>query len=212
METQVKRSAKTCPRLSPGAIVFSVDKGNGPVSAHDVASELLARLPRLGEVKLHKLLYYCQGWHLGWTASPLFSEKIEAWANGPVVADLWRARKYGEEAPAPRHLDAAMLGTVGYVVSRYGSFSGMDLIRLTHGEDPWRDATEHSGPDERCDEPIEQKALQLFFEKQAGKMSEAGRLLDSPEARQRLHGATAAHTSATAEVDDLDSLRSLIGS
>jgi len=183
-----------------------VDTRSGPVSAHDAAREVAARLPRLGEVKLHKLLYYCQGWHLAWMGSPLFHEEIEAWANGPVVADLWRARKHGGEVPAAQDLDAAMLGTVGYVVSRYGAFSGSDLIRLTHTEDPWRDATELSGPDERCDEPIEQKALQSFFEKQAASSSEL-----SPGALRRPRGVREAHTSAPrANVDDLDSLRALI--
>lgn len=181
----------------------------GPVSAHDVARELAARLPRLGEVKLHKLLYYCQGWHLGWTGSPLFHEGIEAWANGPVVADLWRFRKYGGEAPTPRDLDAAMLGTVGYVTSRYGAFSGADLIRLTHTEDPWRDATELSGPDERCDEPIEQKALRVFFEKQAA----SSLVAPAPaEALRQARGVRGALPNAPASADELDSLRALIGS
>jgi len=188
---------------------MGMNNESGSVSAHDVVRELEARLTSPGEVRLHKLLYYCQGWHLGWTGSPLFDEVIEAWANGPVVAAVWRARKYGYEAPPPRSLDPGMLGTVGYVVSRYGSYSGADLIRLTHSEEPWRDATEQSGPDQRSEEPIEQKALELFFKKQVANGSQVGRVLDSPAARERLHGATVVR-SAPAEVDDLDSLRALI--
>jgi len=191
--------------------VVDVDSGSAPVSAHDVVRELESRLTRLGEVKLHKLLYYCQGWHLGWTGSPLFHEEIEAWANGPVVADLWRARKHGEGAPAPRALDEAMLGTVGYVVSRYGAFSGTDLIRLTHNEAPWRDATEHSETDERYSEPIEQKALQHFFEEQVASGNQVGRLLASPEARERLNDATTV-SGAQAEIDNFDSLMALVRS
>lgn len=187
---------------------MSVDLKAHPVSAHDVARELMARLPRLGEVKLHKLLYYCQGWHLGWTGEPLFRETIEAWANGPVVADLWRARKYGREDPAIRKLDASMLGTIGYVVSRYGAFSGMELIRLTHSEDPWRDAAENSGPDERCDEPIELDAILRFFKNQVDHISTTAPLLDKPEARRRLQRGREPNSSAP--VDDLLSLRALI--
>ena len=186
--------------------------GTEPVSAHDVAREIGNRLLSLGEVKLHKLLYYCQGWHLAWTGVPLFSEEIEAWANGPVVAELWRDRKHDRARPEPRDLDASMLGTVGYVVSRYGSFSGTDLIRLTHNEDPWRDAAEQAALDQWRDETIGIKELQSFFEKQDAKTSDARRLLSNPAARQRQEGASTRTTAQPAGVDNLDSLRALVHS
>lgn len=112
------------------------------VSAHDVARELRRRLPGAGIVKIHKLLYYCQGWHLAWTGAPLFSEEVEAWANGPVVADLWHDEDKSRSAPLATDLPEDALGTVGYVVSRYGRLSGKELIRLTHGERPWLDVSE----------------------------------------------------------------------
>ena len=62
------------------------------VSAHDVAREIRQQLPRVGILKLQKLLYYCQGWYIAWTDAPLFGEQIEAWANGPVVADSGMTR------------------------------------------------------------------------------------------------------------------------
>ena len=34
-------------------------------------------------MKLQKLLYYMQGYHVGALAQPLFPEDIEAWAHGP---------------------------------------------------------------------------------------------------------------------------------
>ncbi|MGH2922383.1 MAG: Panacea domain-containing protein, partial [Gaiellaceae bacterium] len=43
--------------------------------------------------KLQKLLYYCQVWHLVWEGKPLFSERIEAWSNGPVVRDIYDAHR-----------------------------------------------------------------------------------------------------------------------
>src|SRR5262249_9440233 len=90
------------------------ERRNGPlvVSAHDVARELRQRLPHAGDVKIHKLLYYCQGWHLARYGDPLFNEPVEAWANGPVVADLWRDEKYHQPAPAPQGLDDAMHKTL----------------------------------------------------------------------------------------------------
>lgn len=112
------------------------------VSAHDVARELRHRVPGAGNVQTHKFLYYCQGWHLAWTGSPLFEERIEAWTNGPVVADLWHVEHDGAPAPAPRELDEGALATIEFVVNRYGRLSKRELVDLTHSEDPWRLASQ----------------------------------------------------------------------
>jgi uncharacterized phage-associated protein len=130
-----------------------------PVSAHDVVRELRRRLASPGSVKIHKLLYYCQGWHLAWTGRPLFTETIEAWANGPVVASLWRDEHHGEAPPRPVALDDVASNVVGYVVSRYGRLSGRQLIRLTHAENPWLDVSER----EAWDQEIGEEALARFF-------------------------------------------------
>jgi uncharacterized phage-associated protein len=107
------------------------------VSAHDVAAAIRHRLPGIGTMKLHKLLYYCQGHHLTQVAEPLFGETISAWDKGPVVGTLWKAETTGEPPPPAADLDNDALGTIGYVISRYGALSGADLSRLTHHEDPW---------------------------------------------------------------------------
>lgn len=108
-----------------------------PVSAHDVARELRSQLPLSGVVKVHKLLYLCQGWHLAWYGEPLFVEDIEAWDNGPVVADLWRDEKNGKAAPTAEQLDGRQLLVLDYVMTHYGELSGRELIDLTHREGPW---------------------------------------------------------------------------
>lgn len=107
------------------------------MSAHDVAAAIRHRLPGVGTMKLHKLLYYCQGHHLAQVGRPLFGETISAWDNGPVVGTLWKAEATGEPTSASEQLDNDALGTVEYVLGRYGALSGADLSRLTHQEDPW---------------------------------------------------------------------------
>ena len=90
-----------------------------------------------GDLQLHKLLYYCQSWHLVWTGRPLFEEPIEAWEMGPVVADLWREEKYGPTTLA-EPLNDEELRTVVYVCDRYGDLPGKALRELSHNEPPWR--------------------------------------------------------------------------
>ncbi len=42
----------------------------------------------ISNLKLQKLLYYAQGFHLALYDKLLFSEDIEAWQHGPVVRDV----------------------------------------------------------------------------------------------------------------------------
>lgn len=109
------------------------------VSAHDVAAELRRRFSYdPGVTRIHKLLYYAQGWHLVWFDRPLFSECIEAWTQGPVVAHLWHDEKRHRARPPSQALDGDGLAVLDYVMGRYGGISGRELIRRTHNEDPWR--------------------------------------------------------------------------
>jgi uncharacterized phage-associated protein len=108
------------------------------VSAADVAADLRREVWLVPTMKLHRLLYYCQGHYLAHLGEPLFSEAISAWDDGPVVDALWHAESEGV-APSPsRKLTNGELNTIGYVASRYGGMNGLDLKHLTQAEDPWR--------------------------------------------------------------------------
>ena len=96
-------------------------------------------MPDAGRVKVQKLLYYCQGWHLATAGEALFEEPIEAWDLGPVVPAVFRADKYRAVAGDVRELDGAALNTVQWVVTRYGALRAKELIALTHAESPWKD-------------------------------------------------------------------------
>jgi len=133
------------------------------LSVHDVARELRARLPDAGDVKIHKLVYYCQGWHVAWTGSQMFSERLEAWTNGPVVADLRRAEKRNWQRPPAQSPDDEQLVVIEYVVGRYGGYTGRELIRKTHLEDPWRDASEIDDGFTTGSPEISDEALKNWF-------------------------------------------------
>jgi uncharacterized phage-associated protein len=119
-------------------------------------------MPGVPVKKLHKLLYYCQGWHAGTFGQPLFTESISAWDMGPVVGQLWYAEKqHGTRQAVEQRLDEAALNTIGFVLSRYGALSGAELERLTHSEPPWLEADQCRAP--RGSQRIELSSLQRFF-------------------------------------------------
>src|SRR5207244_218694 len=70
-------------------------KGMRVASVFDVAKYILKQVQRTSAMKLQKLMYYSQAWSLVWDEAPLFPEKICAWANGPVVPELY-AKHRGE--------------------------------------------------------------------------------------------------------------------
>ncbi|MGH7905267.1 MAG: Panacea domain-containing protein, partial [Candidatus Binataceae bacterium] len=63
------------------------------VNAHDVAAHILGKIGPISAMKLQKLVYYSQAWSLVWDEKPLFRDRIEAWASGPVVPNLYRKHR-----------------------------------------------------------------------------------------------------------------------
>jgi len=111
----------------------------------DVASFILEKCGRITTWKLQKLVYYCQAWSLVWDDEPLFSEKIEAWANGPVVRELYNLHKgrfYISRLSCgnPGDLNQSQKDTICAVIDYYGKKSSQWLSDLAHMEDPWKEA------------------------------------------------------------------------
>lgn len=170
-------------------------------SARGVATELRRRLPGLGVKKLHKLLYYCQGHHLATFGRPLFNEAISAWDMGPVVGALWYAEKEASSPSGTAMTDEADLNSIGYVVSRYGNLTGSDLERLTHAEDPWRDAN-RTRP-ERGSVRIRNEDIERFFSGNVAGPDDAE--LDAAELTAWLRQASP--DTRTRSVDTVESIR-----
>lgn len=111
----------------------------------DVAAAVLKKTGTIDTFKFQKLVCYCQAWHLVWESTPLFSAKVEAWANGPVVPKLYQRHLGSFSVSGWKWGDRSKLGepertTVAAVVKFYGERSGQELAELTHRERPWKEA------------------------------------------------------------------------
>lgn len=120
----------------------------------DVAAALVERVGAMPAMKLQKLVYYCQAWHLVWEGKALFSAKTEAWANGPVVPKLYRQHRlqyWVHDWPSgnANALTVDEESTVAAIISHYGDKSASWLSDLTHREAPWRNARTGQAPGER---------------------------------------------------------------
>ena len=123
-------------------------------TVHDVADYLLwlADQDRIGvdHLKLQKLVYYAQGFHLGNEREPLFNEGLHAWQYGPVCPELWHRYRYRRDylTPPPEPpldtLSVQQRQVVELVYQRFRELPGIELIERTHQEAPWGDAAERA--------------------------------------------------------------------
>jgi uncharacterized phage-associated protein len=138
------------------------------VNAHDVAAYVLEKLGRMTTMKLQKLVYYAQAWSLVWDDKPLFRNRIEAWANGPVIPDLYRIHRGEYEVRSWPKGDSGRLNsdqrdTVDAVIGYYGHRTSQWLSALTHSEAPWRDARDCVPAGAFCDEEITTGAMAEYY-------------------------------------------------
>ena len=140
-----------------------------PVSVFDVAQYILGKLGRLTTWKLQKLCYYSQAWSLVWDDASLFKDKIEAWANGPVIPALYEKHKgqfyVSNIGGNPEKLNRVQQETVDAVLRVYGGKTSHWLSELTHCEAPWRNARRRAGldPGERGNSQIKLDALAEYY-------------------------------------------------
>jgi uncharacterized phage-associated protein len=137
-------------------------------SAHDVAAYILERQHPLSAMKLQKLVYYAQAWSLVWDDRPLFPERIEAWANGPVVRDLYERHRghfqvHDWRWGSAERLEDAARRTIDDVLGYYGPRSAQWLSDLTHRETPWKDARRGLPDGERGDREISLESMMEYY-------------------------------------------------
>lgn len=97
-------------------------------------------------LKLNKLVYYAQAWAFVKFGRGLFSEKVEAWDNGPVVPSVYHAfKEYGKNiiqhtkgVYTPEKFTAEDIDFLLDVDNNYSKYSASELVRQTHEPGgPW---------------------------------------------------------------------------
>lgn len=119
------------------------------IKATDVANYFLSLVDKdaddcISNLKLQKLCYYAQGFHLALYGERLFDETLQAWQHGPVVPSLYHKYKdKGSSCLMPDiHFDIDVIPSdvrelLDDVYQNYGQFSAWRLRDMTHQESPW---------------------------------------------------------------------------
>lgn len=129
----------------------------------------------LSILKLQKLLYYVQAWHLAFGRGPLFQGKFQAWVHGPVNRQVYDRFKDTHSLFAtvgqrdiragfdPNKLPASARDHIDDILEAYGKFSGVQLENMTHEEAPWLEARGSLKSFERCENELSEHTIQAFY-------------------------------------------------
>ena len=121
-----------------------------------VIAYVFEKLEEVTPLMLQKLLYFIQGVYSALYGKPIFEEDCRAWVHGPVypeVYELFRDFKYN---PIDDARFALLEGTtdalteeekkvIDLVVNTFGMYGGKVLERITHNEEPWKEARKGYG-------------------------------------------------------------------
>ena len=102
----------------------------------------------ISNLKVQKILYYMQGFHLAMYDKPLFEEDIYAWLYGPAVPEAYRHFKdfgSGHIELSDNNLEKYYIDfsddetkLMTDVWDAYGQYTAYKLMLFTHDELPWR--------------------------------------------------------------------------
>jgi uncharacterized phage-associated protein len=137
-------------------------------SVFDVAQYILYKRGPLSAIKLQKLIYYCQAWHLVWEDDILFSERIEAWNTGPIVPDLYQEHKGSFRVSSIPRGDTSTLtelekDVIERVLKFYGDKDSQWLSDLTHMEAPWKLARIGFSGGDCCQNEITTESMNEYY-------------------------------------------------
>ena len=156
------------------------NRDRGPAMA-EITAPLLAKYiisvrhacgDKITQLKLQKLIYYVQAWHLGLYGREIFREEIEAWVHGPVVPSvraMYRDHRWSP-LPAPEsipELPLTIQAHVKKVLAVYGGLSASDLEAISHTEDPWITARSNKSPKEPSSAVISKAHMKNYFSRAA---------------------------------------------
>jgi len=149
-------------------------------TAMDVAHYLIraaAEQPEpdfLTNLRLQKLLYYAQGWHIAIFGPPLFPERIEAWKHGPVVPAVYRSFSFAGrnhlEPPEGDHesLTPEQERLLAQLWAGFRQYSATALYHMTHRERPWQEARAGLPPDAHGSAEVSLTTMAEVFKSQIG--------------------------------------------
>lgn len=143
-----------------------------------LSNYILKHYGPMSHLKLQKLLFYCDAYHLAYFDVELIDDKFEAWMHGPVSRKVYNSLKdksmlYAELSYSSsieedvdkdfRELTQDQQTLIVSVLDDLSTWTGLELEKATHNERPWIEARIGYAEADKCHEIISKKTTQTFY-------------------------------------------------
>ncbi len=149
----------------------------GTLNAQLLADYILQKYGPMSHLKLQKLLYYCESYHLAYFDTSLIPEQFEAWAHGPVCREVFNNLKgdsllyadlgfnggHNPERTIKSSLNNDQMQLLTDVLSELSTWTGLELETATHKEYPWNEARKGYAPGDRCAVKISKETMRNYY-------------------------------------------------
>lgn len=129
----------------------------------------------LSHLKLQKLLYYIQAWHLAFEKKPLFSSNFQAWVHGPISKEIFDRFKADKSLYSDitiddlrAEFDISSLNEmdtehINEVLDAYAKFRGVQLEEMSCKEQPWISARKGVNIMARSENIIDNDEMIIYY-------------------------------------------------
>lgn len=146
-----------------------------------LADYVLSTHGPMSHLKLQKLLYLIEGYHLAYFTESLINDEFQAWTHGPVSRKVYdslkdKSRLYADVGyePTPDSdqdpialihslLTQDQIDLINEVLDLYDKESGFELEALTHAQTPWINARKGLPLGAKCENVISKEDMRLYF-------------------------------------------------
>lgn len=149
-------------------------EAKGMQQSNRLADFLIMESRQRGELltplKLQKLMFYADAWHMVIHNSEITPEKFQAWIHGPVALSQYHRFKAYKWRPILDDIVKPSFGaeTDGHlieIVDVFGSETGTALEIMTYQETPWLAARGGIPDDQPCSEFIDKELTKEYYGK-----------------------------------------------
>lgn len=126
----------------------------GKVAVSELVDYILDNVGPMSHLKLQKLLFYVQAYHLAYFEKPLMDVDFEAWVHGPVCREVFdqlknQSKIYSDVKFTPngdgvspnvilrQKLLSTQIEIISETLNHFKEWSGLELEQLVHNEQPW---------------------------------------------------------------------------
>jgi uncharacterized phage-associated protein len=156
-------------------------KSLGKLDSISLSNYILQRYSPMSHLKLQKLLYYSEAYHLAYFDEGLTDCEFQAWVHGPVCREVFDNLKdksllyadlqyEGEDQieKVKAVLTSTQIQVLDDVLAELSKWTDIELETATHNELPWISARGGIDPGSRCSNIIDRELIRTFYKKDVG--------------------------------------------